>query len=77
MEEADIQHDYSMPFIPGACPWSQEPAAKKKDDEPQSEIAKALLDKMHEHIDPNTRGLTTILVPLPGQLGNTMCYPST
>ena len=74
--EADVKNDNSMSFVPDVCPWSQEQTDKKKNDEPQSEFAKALLDKMHEHPDADTRGVTTILVRLPGQAGKIMCHPS-
>jgi hypothetical protein len=75
--EPDIIHDKLIAFVPDVCPWRLEPADKKTDDEPQSEFAKLLLEKMHANQDPNTRGLTTILVQVPGQIGKTMCYPTT
>jgi hypothetical protein len=75
VSETDIVQNSSIRLVPDTRPWPVE-EAKKPNDEPQSEVARQLLDKMHEHPDPESRGLTEILTQVPGQIGVTMFHPS-
>jgi hypothetical protein len=72
----DITNSSHVQFIADAPPWPKD-APKQTNTEPQFGPAKAILDKIHENQDSDTRGLTEILIAIPGQIGATGYHPTT
>ena len=74
-KESDITGNAKIEFVPDNPPWPKE-TPKPRNDEPQFEPAKELLESMLENPDPDTQGLSVITKRVPGDFGITRFYPT-